>query len=133
MKKNLTESSLKLSFQRNYSMMRFFENVMYTSRYKFSLANILIDIVYFVVCAEFPMGSKYHFSQWQIYFAQFISQEKYLNFKETKHLIHYAKFEMGPGLILYKFLLFPIVKLKLGHSFYQFNLRFKIGIFQCWP
>ena len=38
-----------------------------------------------VVCAEFPMGSKSHFSQWNIYFSQFLN--KFLKFEEIKNLI----------------------------------------------
>ena len=45
-----------------------------------------------VVCSEFPVGSKFHFSQWKINFSQFI--DKYLKSKEIKYFIHDIKFEM---------------------------------------
>ena len=34
--------------------------------------------------------------------------------------------------MLYKFPLFSMVRLKLGHSISKFILRLKIGIFECW-
>ena len=45
-----------------------------------------------VVCAKFPMGSKFHFSQWKTYFSQLT--DKLLKFEEMEYLIHPAKFEI---------------------------------------
>ena len=74
------------------------------------------------VCAEFPMGSKFHFSKWKTYLSQFI--DKFLKFEE--------KFEMCPS-DLFKFvILFPNVTLKLGHNFPKLIYRLKIGAFECW-
>ena len=47
-----------------------------------------------VVCTEFPVGSKFHFSQWKIKFSQFIFMDQYLKSKEIECFIHYIKFEM---------------------------------------
>ena len=41
-----------------------------------------------VLCAEYPMSSKFHLSKRKTYFSQFI--EKFLNIEELKYLIHYV-------------------------------------------
>ena len=51
-----------------------------------------------MVDAEFPVSSKFHFSRWKIYFAQFIFIDKYLQFKEIEYFIRYVKFELAPAL-----------------------------------
>ena len=43
----------------------------------------------YVLCAEFTMGTKFHFSQWKTYFSQFV--DKFLKFELMKFLIHYRK------------------------------------------
>ena len=43
------------------------------------------------VCAEFPIGSKFHFTQCKTYFYQLI--DKFLKFEEMEYLIHYITFE----------------------------------------
>ena len=45
-----------------------------------------------VICAEYPMSSKFHLSKWKTYFFQFI--DKFLKIEEVEYLIHYVKFEM---------------------------------------
>ena len=45
-----------------------------------------------VICAEYPMSSKFHLSKWKTYFSQFI--DKYLKIEEVEYLIHYVKFKM---------------------------------------
>ena len=49
-----------------------------------------------VVCAKFPTGSKFHFSQRKIYFTEFI--DKFLKFEEMKYTIHHVKSEILPAL-----------------------------------
>ena len=49
-----------------------------------------------VICAEYPMSSKFHLSKWKTYFSQFI--DKYLKIEEVEYLIHYVKFKMRPDL-----------------------------------
>ena len=44
------------------------------------------------VCAQFPLGPKFHFSQWETDFSRFI--DKFSKFDEIEYLIHYVKFEM---------------------------------------
>ena len=93
---------------------------------------LLPNIGMYVVYAEFPVGSNFHFSQWKIYFSQFIFLDKYLKFEEIEYLIHQVKFEMWPAFILCKLSLFSTVNLELGHRFSQFILRLIIEIFECW-
>ena len=87
------------------------------------------SFVNLVVCAKFPVGSKFHFSKWKTYFTQFI--DKLLKFEEMEYLIHHIKVEMWPALCKFS-ILFSAVKLKLGHNFSQFIYRFKIGTFESW-
>ena len=47
----------------------------------------------FVVCTEFAVGLKFHFSQWKINFSQFIFIDKYLKSKEIEYFIHDIKSE----------------------------------------
>ena len=49
-----------------------------------------------VICAEYPMSSKFHLSKWKTYFSQFI--DKYLKIEEVEYLIHYVKFKMWRAL-----------------------------------
>ena len=55
----------------------------------------------FVVCAEFPIGSKSHFLKWKVQFSQFIFVDKYLKSRNYKHVnyydIDYVNFETWPG------------------------------------
>ena len=85
----------------------------------------------YVLFAEFPVGSKFHFSQcqWKTYFSQFI--DKFFKFQEMDYLIHYVKFEILKYDHPYVPILFSIVKLKLGLNFCKFIYRFKTGIFEC--
>ena len=76
-----------------------------------------------VVCANFPLGSKFHFSKWKTYFTQFI--DKFLKFEEMEYLIHHVKVEMWPALCKFPILFSP-VKLKLGRNFSQFIYRSKL-------
>ena len=74
--------------------MRYFVNVIYTFRYRYSLASRgFPEAKNVVVCAEFAMNSKLDFSQWK-YFVQFIFIDRYFKFKEIEYLIPYVKFEM---------------------------------------
>ena len=66
--------------------------VIYTFTFRYSLAGRAFSKAkYYVVCTEFPVGSKF---QWKIHFSQLIFIDKYLKFKETEYFIHYIKFEM---------------------------------------
>ena len=58
-----------------------------------------------VICAEYPMSSKFNSSKWKRYFSQFI--DKYLTNKEVKYLIHYVKFKIWPVLLYVNSLCFP--------------------------
>ena len=42
-----------------------------------------------VVCAKFPLGSKFYFSKWKTFFTQFI--DKFLKFEEVEYLTHHIK------------------------------------------
>ena len=87
--------------------MRFFINVLYTFRYRYSLANREFSKdENSVVCAEFPMGSKFNFSQWKIYFSKFIFIDKYWKLKKTEYLIHHTKFKIWPALFMYILFIF---------------------------
>ena len=44
-----------------------------------------------VICAEYPMSSKFHLSKRKRYFSEFI--DKYLKIEEKKYLTHYVKFK----------------------------------------
>ena len=84
-----------------------------------------------VVCTELPVGLKFHFSQWKINFSQFLFIDKYLRSKEIEYFIHYIKFEMWLVLFYVNSFFLSTVELKLGHSIFQFILRFKMEIFEC--
>ena len=58
-----------------------------------------------VICAEYPMSSKFHLSKWKTYFSQFI--DKYLKIQEVEYLIHYVKFKMWPTLFYVNSRCFP--------------------------
>ena len=45
-----------------------------------------------VICAEYPVSSKFHLSKWKTYFSQFI--DKFLKIEKVEYLIHYVKFKM---------------------------------------
>ena len=40
-----------------------------------------------VLCAEYPMSSKFYLSKWKTYFSQFT--DKFLIIEEVEYLIHY--------------------------------------------
>ena len=101
----------------------------YTFRYRYSLPNRAFPKAkHFVVCAEFLLCSKLHFAQWKIFFAQFIFIDKCLKFKAIQYLSLCWVWNVT-SLISYELPLFSTVELKLGHSFSQCILRFKIRIF----
>ena len=79
-----------------------------------------------VVCAKFPVGSKFHFSKWKLQFTQFI--DKFLKFEKMEYLIRHIKVEMWPALCTFP-ILFSAVKLKFRHNFSQFIYISKIGTF----
>ena len=62
-------------------------------------------------------------------FSQTIFIDKYLKSKEIEYFIHYIKFEMWLLFYVNSFFLLT-VELKLGHSIFQFVLRFKMEIFE---
>ena len=106
--------------------------LVYTFTLRYSLANrafpkATISVVY----TEFPVGSKFHFSQWNINFSPFIFIDKYFKCHEIEYFIHYIKFEMWLVLFYVDFFFLSTVELKLGHSIFQFILRFKMEIFKC--
>ena len=69
--------------------------LVYTFTLRYSLASRAFPkATIFVVCTEFPVGSKSHFSQWKINFSQFIFIDKCLKSNEIEYFIHYIKFEM---------------------------------------
>ena len=82
-----------------------------------------------MVCPEFPVASKFHFSQWKINFSQFIFIDKHLKSKEIEYFIHCIKFEMRLVLLYVKSFFLSTVELKLRHSLFKFILRFKLEIF----
>ena len=45
-----------------------------------------------VLCAEYPMSSKFHSTKWKTYFSQFT--DEFLKNEEVEYLIHYVKFKM---------------------------------------
>ena len=63
--------------------MRFFVNYIYTHLASRAFPKVKRS----VVCREFPMGSKFYFSQWKTHFSQFILIDKYLKFKEIDYFI----------------------------------------------
>ena len=60
-----------------------------------------------VLCAEYPMSSKFHLSNWKTCFSQFI--EKFLKTEEFENLIHYVKFKMRPDLFYVNYICFPSI------------------------
>ena len=66
------------------------------------------------------MGLKYHFSQWKIYFSQFIFIDKYLIFKEIEYFIHYIKFTLFYVNSLYFFM---NVNLGCASNFFTIHKR----------
>ena len=54
------------------------------------LAGTFVNLV---VCAKFPVGSKFHFSKWKTYFTQFI--DKLLKFEEMEYLIIILRLKCG--------------------------------------
>ena len=99
------------------------------SRGKIISRGVFPKVKNFVVCAKFPMGPKFHFSQWKTYFTKLI--EKFLKFEEMKYLYHHIKFKMWLALCKSS-ILFSAVKLKLWYKFSQFIYRFRIGTFESW-
>ena len=75
------------------------------------------------VCTEFPMCSKFNFSQWETYFSEFFDKffKRYWNISFIIcYVWHVNSFNLCKCSTL---------KLRLGHKFSQFIQRFKIGIF----
>ena len=72
---------------------------------------------YSVVCKEFSMGSKFHFSQ-------FIFIDKYLKFKEIAYLIHYIMFEKWPVLFYVNSFYFQQWDLNWDIVFFNLSLVF---------
>ena len=85
----------------------------------------------FVVCTEFAVGLKFHFSQWKINFSQFIFIDKYLKSKEIEYFIHDIKSERWLVLFYVHSYFLLTVELKFGHSIFRFILRFKMETFEC--
>ena len=65
-----------------------------------------------VVCPEFAMDSKLHFSRWKTYVSQFIKVMQYLIMFEIRATLFYVNYPP---------------------YFRQWNDMFKTGIFECWP
>ena len=61
----------------------------------------------YVICAEYPMSSKSHLSEWKRYFSQFIY--KNLKIEEVVYLIYYNKFKMFPALFYINSICFPSI------------------------
>ena len=90
-----------------------------------------------VLCAEYPMSSKFHSTKWKTYFSEFT--DDFLKNEEVAHLIHYVKFKMWPVLFYVNSLCFPnssidwklrflIVCVRLYLHSPQFKQRLKTGI-----
>ena len=62
--------------------------LIYTFTFRYSLASRAFPNAKYYV-AQFPMGSKFHFSQWKISSSKFIFIGKYLKFKEIEYFFHY--------------------------------------------
>ena len=45
-----------------------------------------------LICAKYPMSSKFYLLKWKRYFSQFIG--KYLKIEQVEYLFHYFKFKM---------------------------------------
>ena len=119
-------------FYYKHSKLCTLSKLVYTFTLRYSLASrVFPKATISVVCTEFPVGSKFHFSQWKINFSQFIFIDKYLKSKEIEYFIHYIKFEMWLVLFYVNSFFLSAVELKLGHSVFQFILRFKMEIFEC--
>ena len=58
-----------------------------------------------VICAEYPMSSKFHLSKWKTYFSEFI--ERFLKIEEAEYLILYVKFKMWQVIFYVNSLCFP--------------------------
>ena len=102
-----------------HGKLRTLSKLVYTFTLRYSLASLVFPkATISVVCTEFPVGSKFQFSQWKINFSQFIFIDKYLKAKEIEYFSHYIKFV-------------STVELKLGHSIFQFSLSFKMEIAEC--
>ena len=99
-----SEESLKIQkYHQNYfiinSKLCTLSKLVYTLILRCSLVSRAFPKAkYSLVCREFPVSSKVHFSQWKIRFSQFIFIDKYLNIKEIEYFIHYINFEMWPVL-----------------------------------
>ena len=69
--------------------------MLYTANVIYSLTSRAFpEVKKSVVCAEFPISSKFHFFQWKIYFPKYIFMDKYLKFKGIEYVIHHVKFEI---------------------------------------
>ena len=86
--------------------MTLFVNVVWT--FKYSLARTAFPKTKnLVICTKLPMGAKFHFCEWKIYFSQFIFIDKYLKFNEIEYPVNYVKFEMWAVLFYVNTLHFP--------------------------
>ena len=82
-------------FYYKHSKLCTLSKLVYTFTLRYSLASRAFPkATISVVCTEYQVGSKFHFSQWKINFSQFIFIDKYLKSKEIEYFIHYIKFEM---------------------------------------
>ena len=99
--------------------MKFFVNIIYAFSNRYSLTTkAFLKTKYSVVCTEFPICSTFQFSQWKIIFPN--------SFSSINTLSSFIKLSLKCEEPL-----FSTMKLKLEHCFFQFILRFKIGIFEC--
>ena len=99
----LEESSKIQKYNQNYfiinSKLCTLSKLVYTLILRCSLVSRAFPKAkYSLVCREFPVSSKFHFSQWKIHFSKLLFSDKYLNIKEIESFIHYINFEMWPVL-----------------------------------
>ena len=103
--------------------------VIYIFTFRYSLTSrVFPQAKYSVVCTEFPVRSKFHFSQWKIHFSRFfIFIDKYLKFKEIKYFIHYIEFEIWPALFYVNSLYFQQWSSNWDIAFFNSSLDSKLG------
>ena len=76
-------------FYYKHSKLCTLSKLVYTFTLRYSLASRAFPkATSSVVCTEFPVGSKFHFSLWKINFSQFIFSDKYLRSKEIEYSLH---------------------------------------------
>ena len=66
--------------------------VIYTFTFRYISQQGLSSGQIFFGMHKIPNGFKISFSQWKIYFSQFIFTNKYLKYKEIEYFIHYILF-----------------------------------------